>query len=70
MTRQGALVEDGYGVIRYGIALEGSGTSLDVYSTENEQQGRMIQQMLIQYLSLPKDPAQGGGLDKTKIKER
>ena len=53
MSRQGALVEEGYGVIRYVLALEGSGTTIEVYSTEDEQQARMIQQMLVQYLSLP-----------------
>jgi hypothetical protein len=70
MTRQGSLVEEGYGVIRYGIALEGSGTSLEVYSTEDEQQGRMIRQMLMQYLGLTKDAAPGDGTDITTIKER
>ena len=58
MSRQGALVEEGYGVIRYVLALEGSGTTIEVYSTEDEQQARMIQQMLVQYLSLPKNQVQ------------
>jgi hypothetical protein len=52
ISRQSALAEEGYGVVRYGIALEGSEISLDVYSTENEQQSRMIQQMLMEHLSL------------------
>jgi len=63
MIRQDALVEEGYGVIQYVVTLEGSGTSLDVYSTEDEQQGRMIQHMLAQYLSLPRDRLQGCGAD-------
>jgi len=63
ISQQGAFIEEGYGVLRYGIKLEGSVTSLDVYSTEDEQQCRMILHMLAQYLSLPRDRIQGDGAD-------
>jgi hypothetical protein len=52
MHLKNITVEEGYGVIRYSVVLEGRDISLELLSTDDKQKGRAIQKELIDFLEL------------------
>lgn len=57
MIEKNIIVEDGYGVTRYSIVLEGGDASLELLSTDDKQKGRAIRRELIEFLELSKEHA-------------
>ena len=57
MVEKNVIVEDGYGVTRYSIVLEGGDASRELLSTDDEQKGRAIRKELIEFLELSKERA-------------
>ena len=47
-----ASVEEGYKVILYSVILKGSQASVDLFSTDDEKEGRLLQKELSEFLSL------------------
>jgi hypothetical protein len=55
LLEKNITVEEGYGVTRYSIVLEGRDASLELLSTDDKQKGRAIRKELIEFLELSKE---------------
>jgi hypothetical protein len=55
LLEKNLTVEEGYGVTRYSIVLEGGDGFLELFSTDDKQKGRAIRKELIEFLDLSKE---------------